>query len=119
MFTTRYIKIKKKWEEENNVLSISYSTCRRKHPLCECPLNKMHICAFCTEKHPIEYFLSLLGLRVVLNEGNGAVESLNFSAQKKSWKPRTIGNFQDFVQQFSTPQQFSIHNNQNLNTPIP
>lgn len=35
------LKIKKKREEENNVLSIFYSRCRQKHPLCEFPLNNI------------------------------------------------------------------------------
>jgi hypothetical protein len=35
------LKIKKKQDGDNVVLSILYSKCRKKHPLRECPLNNI------------------------------------------------------------------------------
>lgn len=59
------IKVKGRREEENPVLSIFCSKCRKRHPLKECPLNTMSICGICMEYHAMEYYPSFLGLQVV------------------------------------------------------
>ena len=41
------IKTKKKQDEENAILTIFCSRCRKRHPLKECPLNTMSLCGFC------------------------------------------------------------------------
>jgi hypothetical protein len=48
------LKIKKKEEEENLVLSIFFLKCRKRHPLQECPLDSISVCGICTENHAIE-----------------------------------------------------------------
>jgi hypothetical protein len=45
------LKIKKKQEEENPILSIFFPKCRKRHPLRECPLDNVSVCAICTENH--------------------------------------------------------------------
>ena len=57
------IKVKKKQEEENLVLSIFCSKCRKRHPLRKCPLNTVSICGTCMENHSIEDFPSLPSLQ--------------------------------------------------------
>jgi hypothetical protein len=67
------IKVKKKQEEENPVLSIFCSKCRKRHPLKECPLNTISICGICMENHSIKDCPLLPGLQVVFKQGNDPV----------------------------------------------
>ena len=67
------IKVKKKQEEENPVLSIFCSKCRKRHPLKECPLNTIRICGICMESHSTEDYPSLPRLQVVFKQGNDLV----------------------------------------------
>jgi hypothetical protein len=39
------LKIKRKQEEENPILSIFCPKCRKRHPLRECPLDNISVCA--------------------------------------------------------------------------
>lgn len=48
------IKTKKKQDEENTILTIFCSRCRKRHPLKECPLNIMSLCGLCTNNHLTE-----------------------------------------------------------------
>jgi hypothetical protein len=59
------LNIKKKKEEENPVLSIFCSKCRKRHPLRECPLDNVSVCAICMENHKIEDCPSLPGLQAI------------------------------------------------------
>jgi hypothetical protein len=45
------IKMKKKQDEENAILTIFFSRCRKRHPLKECPLNIVIRCGFCIDNH--------------------------------------------------------------------
>jgi hypothetical protein len=56
------LKIKRKQEEENPVLSIFCPKCRKRHPLRECPLDNVPVCAICNENHKTKDCPSLPGL---------------------------------------------------------
>ena len=47
------IKTKNKQDEENAILIIFCSRCRKRHPLKEFPLNIVSICGLCTDNHQI------------------------------------------------------------------
>jgi hypothetical protein len=42
------LELKKKWEEENETMSIYCPRCKRKHSSRECPLDNISVCSFCT-----------------------------------------------------------------------
>ena len=67
------IKVKKKQEEENPVLSIFCSKCRKRHPLKEYPLSTISICGICMENHSTEYCPSLPGLQAVFKQRNDPI----------------------------------------------
>jgi hypothetical protein len=79
------LKIKRKQEEENPVLSIFCPKCRKRHPLRECPLDNISVCAICTENHKTEDCPSLPGLQAIFKGGEAPGTS---SAPKKPWQPR-------------------------------
>jgi hypothetical protein len=79
------LKIKRKQEEEHPVLSIFCPKCRKRHPLRECPLDNISVCAICTEKHKIEDCPSLPGLQAIFKGGEAPGTSF---APKKPWQPR-------------------------------
>jgi hypothetical protein len=79
------LKIKKKQEEENPVLSIFCSKCRKRHPLRECPLDNVSVCAICAENHKTEDCPSLPGLQAIFKGGEAPGTQ---SAPKKPWQPR-------------------------------
>jgi hypothetical protein len=76
------LKIKKKQEEENPVLSIFCSKCRKRHPLRECPLDNVSVCAICTENHKTEDCPSLPGLQAIFKGGEAPGTQ---SVPKKPW----------------------------------
>jgi len=76
------LKIKRKQEEENPVLSIFCPKCRKRHPLREYPLDNIFVCAICTENHKIEDCPSLPGLQEISKGGEAPGTS---SAAKKPW----------------------------------
>jgi hypothetical protein len=45
------LKIKKKQEEEEATLTIFCARCRKMHPLRECPLDNVKVCAICADNH--------------------------------------------------------------------
>jgi hypothetical protein len=49
------LQFKKKQEDEKTTLSIFCPKCREKHPLRECPLDNIKICAICVGEHPTEH----------------------------------------------------------------
>jgi hypothetical protein len=79
------LKIKRKQEEENPVLSIFCPKCIKRHPLRECPLDNISVCAICTENHKTEDCPSLPGLQAIFKGGEAPGAS---SAPKKPWQPR-------------------------------
>jgi hypothetical protein len=79
------LKIKRKQEEENPVLSIFCPKCRKRHPLRECPLDNVSVCAICTENHKTEDCPSLPGLQEIFKGGEAPGTP---SAPKRPWQPR-------------------------------
>jgi hypothetical protein len=79
------LKIKKKQEEENPILSIFCPKCRKRHPLRECPLDNISVCAICTENHKTEDCPSLPGLQAIFKGGEAPGTQF---APKKPWQPR-------------------------------
>jgi hypothetical protein len=79
------LKIKRKQEEENPVLSIFFPKCRKRHPLRECPLDNISVCAICTKNHKTEDCPSLPGLQAIFKGGEAPGTP---SAPKKPWQPR-------------------------------
>ena len=82
------IKTKRKQEEENAILSIFCSKCRKRHPSRECPLNVVSICGLCEDYHSTEDCPSFPSLQVVFKQGNEIVNSPLQSTQRKPWQPR-------------------------------
>ena len=58
------LKENKKKEEQEQALAIFCSKCRKKHPLRECPLDSIQVCALCTENHSTENCLRLKELQM-------------------------------------------------------
>ena len=82
------IKVKKRQEEENPVLSIFCSKCRKRHPLKECPLNTVSIYGICMEDHTMEDCPSLLGLKVIFKQGSDPVPPPLQTTQRRAWQQR-------------------------------
>ena len=80
------IKVKKRQEEENPVLSIFCSKCRKRHPLKECPLNTVSICGICMEDHVMEDCPSLPCLQDVFKQGNDPIPQPLQTTQRRPWK---------------------------------
>lgn len=49
----------KKREEKEPILSIVCSKCRNKHPLRDCPLDRIQLCEFCLETHSVAHWPTL------------------------------------------------------------
>ena len=98
------IKTKKKQDEENAILTIFFSRCRKRHPLKECPLNNVSICGFYTDNHQIENCPSFLELQAIFKAGN------EDSAIRKPWQPRNSGGYQEqqnFMPYHTYPQPWN------------
>ena len=95
------IKTKKKQDEENAILTIFCSRCRKRHPLKECPLNTVSLCGFCTDNHQTENCPSFLELQAIFKVGNEE------STTRKPWQPRNSGGYQE--QQNFMPYQAYPH----------
>jgi hypothetical protein len=97
------LKIRKKQEEENHVLSIFCSKCRKRHPLRECPLDNVSVCAICAEDHKTEDCPFLPGLQAIFKGGEAPGTQ---PAPKKPWQPR---NPNENAYQESAPQPSSYY----------
>lgn len=69
------LKVRRKQEEENSVMSILCPKCRRKHSLGECPLENIAVCVNCTENYTTENCPSLLGLQAIYKGSNESSET--------------------------------------------
>jgi len=71
------LKFQQKLVEEQEMLSIYYPKCRRKHPLRECPLNikETNKCGISADNHATEKCPSIPVLKVVLEGGQPESES--------------------------------------------
>ena len=64
------LKARRRQEEENAVTRIFFPRCRNKHPLRECPLNNISVCAICTENHTTKNCPSLPGIQAIYKGSN-------------------------------------------------
>lgn len=96
------LQFKKKQEDENKILSIFCPKCREKHPLRECPLAAIKICAICRGDRPIEQCPAIPGLEAVYEGENQATEQLSTLAPRRPWKPRALGMTSNPASQFTS-----------------
>ena len=80
------IKVRRRQKEENPVLSIFCSKCRKRHMLKDCPLNTVSICGICMEDHATEDCPILLGLQVVFRQGNDPVPPPLQTTYRSPWQ---------------------------------
>ena len=81
------LKTKRRQEEEDIVaLHIFYPKCRKRHPLKECPLNVISVCALYSDKHPTDNFPSLPELQALYKINNEPMDQSY--ASKSTWYPR-------------------------------
>lgn len=73
---------KKKQDEEEAILAIYFSKCRKRLPLREFPLNSVNICGRCIANHKTENHPSFPKLQAIFKGGNGEVET-SFSIYTK------------------------------------
>ena len=72
-------------------LGVFYPRCRKKHPLKECPLDKVEVCQLCELNHDTKECPSLPQVKAVLQASTLDVERAYFIAQKKTWQPQNEG----------------------------
>ena len=85
------LQVKKKQAEVEAALAIFCSKCREKHPLRECPLDKVPICTICEKDHETQQFPSLLGITAFLQPTEEEAEVVYLLTQRRQWKPRGQG----------------------------
>jgi len=85
------LQVKKKQVEAEAALAIFCSKCREKHPLRECPLDKVPICTICEKDHETQQCPSLLGIKAVLQPTEEEAEAVYLLTQRRKWQPRGQG----------------------------
>ena len=121
------IKVKRRQDEENLVLSIFCSKCRKRHPLKECPLNTMSIFGMCMEDHATEDCPSLSSLQVVFKQGTDPVPPPLQTTQNRPWKqrprapqesmPPQYPSYNAYPQQWNTLMPWKSWQNTNVQNP--
>ena len=89
---------------EDLTLGVFCPKCRMKHPVKECPIDKVEVCYICEFNHDTKECPSLPQVNAFLHASTLDVELAYFIAQKKPWKPRNQG---------MTPESFPFLNNIN------
>ena len=74
---------KQKQVVEDLTLSVFCPKCKKKHPLKECPLDKVEVCQLCELNHDTKECASLPQVKEVLQESTPDVEPTYFIAQKR------------------------------------
>jgi len=85
------LQAKKKQMELEKTMVIFCPQCRKKHPLKECPLDTIEICAICEQSHSTCACPSLLALKAVFQGANEEPDQLYFMGSKKLWWPQSSG----------------------------
>jgi len=83
--------VKKKQAEVEVALDIFCSKCRDKHPIRECPLDKVPICTICERDHETQQCPSLPGIKAALQPTEEEVEVVYLLTQRRQWQPREEG----------------------------
>jgi len=81
------LQVKKKQAEAEAALAIFYSKCREKHPLRECPLEKVPICTICEKDHETQQCPALLGIKAALQPTEEEAEVVYLMTQRRQWQP--------------------------------
>ena len=81
------LRVKQRKAVEDLTLGVFCLRCRKKHPLKECPLDKVEVCHLCELNHDTKECPSLPQVKEFLQESISDVEKAYFIAQKKPWKP--------------------------------
>ena len=74
-------------EVEYLTLGVLCARCRKKHPLKECPLEKVEVWQLYELNDETKEFPSLPQVKAVLHASTPNVEKSYFIDQKKPWKP--------------------------------
>ena len=85
------LQVKKKQAEVEAALAIFCSKCREKHPLRECPLDKVPICTICEKDHETQQCPSLPGIKAALQPTKEEAEAIYLLTQRRQWQPRGQG----------------------------
>ena len=70
------LQVKKKQAEAEAALAVFFPKCRDKHPLRECPLDKIPICTLCEKDHETKQCPSLLGIKAALQPTKEEAEAV-------------------------------------------
>src|SRR5271168_688383 len=82
------LQVKKKQAEVEAALAIFCSKCREKHPLRECPLDRMPICTICEKDHETQQCPSLPGIKAALQTTEEEAEAVYLMTQRRQWPQR-------------------------------
>lgn len=82
------LQAKKKQAEAASALAIFYPKCREKHPLRECPLDKVLIFTTREKDHETQQFPSLPRIKAVFQPIGEEAEAVYLLTQRRQWQPR-------------------------------
>lgn len=85
------LQVKKKQAEAEAALAIFWSKCREKHPLRECPLDKVPVCTICEKDHETQQCPSLPGIKAALQSAEEEAEAMYLMTQRRQWQPQRQG----------------------------
>ena len=61
--------------------------CREKHPLRECPVDKVTICTICERDHETQQCPSLPGIKAALQPTEKEAKAVYLLTQRRQWQP--------------------------------
>jgi len=82
------LQVQKKQAEAEAALAIFCSKCREKHPLRECPLDKVPVCTICEKYHETQQCPSLPGIKAALQSTEEEAEVVYLMTQRRKWPQR-------------------------------
>eukprot|EP00253_Pinus_taeda_P015881 PITA_15881 len=86
-----YSRVKKKQAEAKATLAVFCPKCRDKHPLRECPMDKIPICTICEKDHETQQCPSLPGIKAALQPTEEEAEAVYLLTQRRQWQPKGQG----------------------------
>ena len=85
------LQVKKKRAEGEATLAIYCPKCRDKHPLRECPRDKVPVCTLCEKDHETEQCPSLPGIKAAMQPTEEEAEAVYLLTQRRQWQPKGQG----------------------------
>eukprot|EP00253_Pinus_taeda_P020212 PITA_20212 len=82
------LQVKRKQAEAEAALAILCSKCREKHPLRECPLDRVPICTISEKDHETQQCPSLPGIKAALQSTEEEAEAVYLMTQRRQWQPQ-------------------------------